>query len=157
MFRLTNFFIATLLTAFLSGVCVAQTIRFVNVDATPGGDGMSWETAYINLFDALDEAAIDSLIEQIWVAQGTYTPDRGQGNQNDSFFLVNDLDLYGGFDGTEDQLDDRDPLKNPTILSGDFNGDDEVIPAEGEVPNLPVFLNYEEGKIAGRVLRGWLD
>jgi len=144
MLRITNFFIATLLTASLCGVCAAQTTRFVNVDAAPGGDGMSWDTAYINLFDALDEAAVNSLIEQIWVAQGLYKPDRGMGNRNDTFELVSGVSLYGGFVGDETELGKQDPQANPTILSGDFNGDDEIVLPVGETPDLPVFLNYDE-------------
>ncbi len=123
----------------------AQTIRFVDADASPRGDGQSWETAYDNPFAALDEAAVDATIDQIWVAQGIYTPDRGQGDIFDNFQLVNGVDVYGGFDGTETQLDQRDPEKNETTLSGDFNGDDVIVfPDEGNIPDLPEFLNYED-------------
>lgn len=144
MLRRTNLLIVMLLTAVLSGVCAAQTIRFVNIDAAPDGDGMSWETVYTNVFEALDDAAVND-VDQIWVAQGTYTPDRGQGDIFDNFQLVNGVDVYGGFDGTETQLDQRDPGKNETTLSGDFNGDDVIQFPIGEIPgDLPIFLNYED-------------
>lgn len=67
MLRRTKLLIAMLLTAILSGVCAGQTIRFVDVDAAPDGDGMSWETAYTNVFEALDDAAVNN-VDRIWVA-----------------------------------------------------------------------------------------
>ena len=108
----------------ISATCQAQEIRFVDGSADVDGDGLSWRTAYDNLIAALDEAAANPSIEQIWVAQGAYTPDRGQGNRSDSFELVGGVGVFGGFVGDEDQLDQRNPEKNVTTLSGDFNGDD---------------------------------
>lgn len=57
---------------------------------------------------------------------------------------MNGVDVYGGFNGTETQLDQRDPEKNETTLSGDFNGDDVIQFPIGEIPDLPIFLNYED-------------
>ena len=43
----------------------------------------------------------------------------------ESDFLINkNLQLYGGFTGTECNLSERDIVAHPTILSGDVNGDD---------------------------------
>jgi hypothetical protein len=60
---------------------------------------------------------------QIWVAAGTYTPGAAR---TDTFQLVNDVAIYGGFAGGETLLSDRDPdpATNGTVLSGDLNGDD---------------------------------
>ena len=58
---------------------------------------------------------------EIWVAAGTYLP----GGTPEATFAINtNLVLLGGFDGTESSAADRDPEENPTILSGDLNGDD---------------------------------
>lgn len=91
--------------------------------AAPGAveDGSSWETAYINLQDALHNA--DCL--EIWVATGVYRP-TGSLDRTISFELRGNLALYGGFFGTETERDARDWTANPTVLSGEINGDDNL-------------------------------
>ncbi|MFW5858044.1 MAG: choice-of-anchor Q domain-containing protein, partial [Planctomycetota bacterium] len=94
------------------------------VDADVSGDsagaGGSWANAFRNLRNAL---AVAQAGDQIWVAEGTYTPtvdlDRGV-----AFELVSDVALYGGFAGNEATLGARDFDANPTVLSGDLFGDD---------------------------------
>ena len=36
------------------------------------------------------------------------------------------MKLYGGFEGNESTLDERDPSKNVTVLSGDIDNNDNV-------------------------------
>ncbi len=103
----------------------AQDIRFVNEIAPPNGDGQSWSTAYQTVQDALAETASDPTITQVWIARGTYAPAVAN-SRDDTFLLVGGVALYGGFAGHEDDLDARDPIANPTVLSGDFAGDDDV-------------------------------
>lgn len=95
-----------------------QAQIFVSANATGNNDGSSWTDAYIDLQSALDDTSDGS----IWIAKGTYVP-----NMKDSarYYLVErEVNLYGGFNGTESNLSDRDPAANKTILSGDVNGDD---------------------------------
>ncbi|MEM1325877.1 MAG: choice-of-anchor Q domain-containing protein [Bacteroidota bacterium] len=65
---------------------------------------------------------------EIWVAQGTYYPDEGVEQTNDdrfaTFVMQNNLQIYGGFDGTETMLSERDSKNNVTILSGDIDQND---------------------------------
>jgi predicted outer membrane repeat protein len=100
-------------------------ILHVDVNAAQGGDGASWSRAFNNLQDAL---AVASQNSEIWVADGTYYPDVGGGQvDNDrlaSFTLVDGVSVYGGFNGTETDLNQRDPETNITILSGDITQDD---------------------------------
>lgn len=121
---MTRAIVNSILLTVLSLPVSAQEVRFVNAAAPPGGDGLTWATAYNKLFLALDEAAISTLIDQVWVASGVYTPNRGTGARTDSFVLVGGLAIYGGFDGTETSLEQRDPAAHVTTLSGDFNGND---------------------------------
>ncbi|HET8829939.1 MAG TPA: T9SS type A sorting domain-containing protein [Pelobium sp.] len=112
---------------------------YVNKNVTGGnGTGDSWENAVPELADALNWAnqnksnwTTDNPL-RIWVAGGTYKPlydylGTANGKEN-TFLLVKNVQIFGGFAGTESNLQDRDlSLKsNASILSGDVNGDDTV-------------------------------
>ncbi len=104
---------ALILTATLTLVAAAahaQTVIYVDDDASPSGDGATWATAYDSLSTALATAQPG---DQIWTAAGTYV-----GN----FTLTLGVELYGGFDGTETELTQRDWAANPTILDGNASG-----------------------------------
>ncbi len=87
---------------------------YVNQNATGVNDGTSWADAYTELYDAVANAGSS---KQIWVATGTYKP-TNIGDRTESFDLS--ASIYGGFNGTETQLSERDWITNPTILSGDI-------------------------------------
>jgi predicted outer membrane repeat protein len=98
---------------------------FVNAMAARGGSGKNWSSAYRDLQDALRSAkACPGQITEIWVAAGTYRPDRETGDRSATFQLLNGVRLYGGFAGHETARDERDPTGNVTILSGDLKDDD---------------------------------
>ncbi|MCB1586022.1 MAG: autotransporter-associated beta strand repeat-containing protein [Xanthomonadales bacterium] len=98
---------------------------YVNSAALVGGDGLTWPTAYTSLQDGL---AIGQLGDEIWVAQGVYYPDEGSSqvdnDQNETFTLIPQVSIYGGFIGTETDREQRNPLTQLTILSGDIQQDD---------------------------------
>ncbi|MGD2094120.1 MAG: C10 family peptidase [Phycisphaerales bacterium] len=102
------------------------SVIYVDVDAAPGAnDGSSWASAFADLQDALEVAAIyPDDVNEIWVAGGIYRPDRNTGFRSFSFQLVNGIGVYGGFAGNETGRQQRNTLINETILSGDINGDD---------------------------------
>jgi len=93
---------------------------YVRHDATGTGTGQTWGDAFIDLQHALDVATPGS---DIWVAAGTYRPDRETGDPGTSFILPGGVSIYGGFAGNELSLDERDLAANPTILNGDFGGE----------------------------------
>lgn len=110
----------------------AQTIYYVNQNASGNNDGTTWNDAFTSLSEALDSANTASGVKEIWVAAGTYKPDAtGLSTPNEAtFYLNNDLiHIYGGFSGSETNLTDADPKLNETILSGDLNSDDSGIPS----------------------------
>lgn len=98
-------------------------IIYVDKDASGSNDGSSWADAYTTLQDALDGASSG---DEIWVAEGTYKPTAqhgGSGERYRSFQMKNGVAIYGGFDGTETQRDQRNWQANPTILSGDIGAE----------------------------------
>lgn len=123
--------VLTLLLLTFSVPVSAQKIIYVDGDAAGSGDGTSWINAYASLQDALAAAEPN---DQVWVASGKYRPDDGTGitpgDRSASFELKSGLRVHGGFLGTESSLSHRDPLVNPTTLSGDLNADDEGFSAK---------------------------
>lgn len=103
-------------------------VVYVKRDAPDGGDGAGWATAMNSLQDALDLSECNDLISYIWVAAGSYTPDRGAnytlGNKSSSFTLRNGITILGGFAGNESNAGERNPLINISELSGDLAAND---------------------------------
>ncbi|WP_146106880.1 T9SS type A sorting domain-containing protein [Polaribacter porphyrae] len=103
----------------------SQVNRFVNPDATGNKNGTSWANAYTSIQDALNAAPTNltpGSIYRIWVKAGVYKP----GNQRINFFHFrkNQIRIYGGFNGTETHISQRNINQNKTILSGDLNDND---------------------------------
>ena len=109
-------------------------------------NGDSWMNALKYLQDALTEAANTPGSDEIWVRAGTYYPDQdcanpdGTGLRQSTFLLdFNNIQLLGGFDGTETLPEQREPADNITVLSGDitFPLEDFCGPGNGRcfVPN----------------------
>ncbi|WP_412465751.1 MBG domain-containing protein [Pedobacter sp. KLB.chiD] len=112
------------------------SLVYVNKNVTGGnGSGDSWANAMVELADALKQAKTNTAINEIWVAKGTYKPkyspqdganfgtDQGRDN---TFLLVNNVKVYGGFAGNESTLGERDLsiAANASILSGDLDSND---------------------------------
>lgn len=97
------------------------TVRYVRQSATGAGTGLSWADAYVDLQDALDDAAVGG-IDYVLVAEGTYQPDRGTNNRSLSFELVSGTQVIGGFAGGELDVSEADPAVHQTTLSGAIGG-----------------------------------
>src|SRR5688500_4616574 len=117
---------------FFANPLYSQSIYYVKATAPPGGDGQSWNTAFTDIQQALDDACNNSP-SQIWIAAHKYYPTQSQDttstgpdDRSNTFTLCNDVELYGGFVGTEAQLDERNWVLNQTILTGDIDRDDTI-------------------------------
>lgn len=97
--------------------------------ASQNPDGLSWDTAFPNLQEAIDAAQMG---QEIWVAEGVYHPteiDPFSAAKNSAdlrartFYLKEGIAIVGGFAGTENSISER-PGNLKTVLSGDFNQDD---------------------------------
>jgi len=93
---------------------------YVDIDATGTNDGSSWENAYTDLQSALSTSTPST----IWVAEGTYMPSLQDTMIYFSFGAGHGI--FGGFNGTETEGGQRDPITNLTIIEGDIDGDDVV-------------------------------
>lgn len=90
------------------------------------GGGSGWNDALGSLSNALNIAYNCTGITEIWVKKGTYKPSGYPynasltGPRHNAFYLINNVTIYGGFDGDEVTAAQRDPGANQTILSGDI-------------------------------------
>lgn len=97
-------------------------IIYVKQDATGLNDGTNWENAYTDLSTAINS----SQSGQIWVTEGLYFPSTdldGEIPTNPklkTFKLKLNIAIYGGFVGVETDLDQRNWINHPTILSGNI-------------------------------------
>jgi hypothetical protein len=103
----------------------ADILRVDRTNGSCSGDGTGWESdAFKYLQDALTEADPG---DEIWVAAtATYYPDEdcdnpgGTDNPELSFEMIAGVEVYGGFAGDEDELEERDIVANETILGGEI-------------------------------------
>ncbi len=92
---------------------------YVHASATGNNNGSDWTNAYISLQSALTHTQYCSNINEIWVASGVYKPM----SETTPISIPADMQVYGGFDGTETTLDERKTgfNGNITYLSGDIS------------------------------------
>lgn len=116
---------AVMALMFLLSALPVAAIPFCYVN--PGhedGTGNDWNHS-MPLADALASTGCT----QVWVAGGhAYFPGPA-GHPEYSFVVRGGVKVYGGFfavPGTEGDLSQRDPMHNPSVLSGDIDGDDVV-------------------------------
>ncbi|MGV3460441.1 MAG: choice-of-anchor Q domain-containing protein [Flavobacterium sp.] len=107
----------------------AQTIRYVKEGGT--GNGASWTDASGDLQLMINNSTSG---DQVWVARGTFKPNRKFGSnsisanhQDNTFTLKTGVSVYGSFAGTETAVGERKVEDNPTVLSGDFSSNDTEV------------------------------
>ena len=108
-------------------------IIYVDADAVGANNGSSWADAFVYLQDGLAAAEAG---DEIFVAEGIYRPDEGEGQtdgeKSSTFALFSGVGVYGGYIGSGAQEpNERNIDEYETILSGDLDGNDE-----------PGFVNY---------------
>ena len=103
----------------------AAVEEFINVGGLSGwrgrNTGLTWADAYRDIHSAFKRAA-KGCGSQIWVAAGTYKPARYPDSESPGFQLLEGIDIYGSFSGTETSPDQRifnDPC-NASIFYEEF-------------------------------------
>lgn len=99
----------------LYGVSTKYYVDASKTDDT--GNGLTWGTAKKYLQSAINLSVSG---DQIWVKAGTYKPTTGS-DRSISFNMKSGVAIYGGFNGSETLLSERDFVTNITILSGDID------------------------------------
>ena len=92
---------------------------YVDANATGANHGGSWADAFTSLKFALDVIPQNA---DVWVKEGTYTPDAGTGDRNARFQLKSGQKVLGGFPSNiaNPTYADRDVDAYETILSGEI-------------------------------------
>lgn len=94
----------------------------------PEYDGLRWDTAFEDPGDALKKTRGTPYDTYVWIREGTYTAQRPF--RKGALPLRRNVNLYGGFDGSEESLDPEtwDPDPADTIIDGSIA--DKGEPAE---------------------------
>jgi predicted outer membrane repeat protein len=72
---------------------------------------------------SLQSALANAACSEIWVRDGVYFPTTTS-DTSISFSIRPNVAVYGGFNGNESSLDQRDPVAHVTVLSGDIDQND---------------------------------
>jgi hypothetical protein len=132
----------------------SSKIWHVDAEVANSGDGTSWSQAFKTLGEALHKSSICGMPDSIFVAEGTYFPDRPADNQTktdpnnraNSFSMLPNVKLLGGYPKGGGN---RDPGKFATILSGDLG-------TKGEVNDNAHHVVIAAGKLGNALLDGFI-
>jgi parallel beta-helix repeat protein len=101
------FLLAVILS--LPSSATQATVYFISTNGSDALPGTSWASAKLTISAAISTAAAG---DEIWVARGTYSG---------HWTLKPDIALYGGFNGTEADLNERNWSTNLSVLWGTTN------------------------------------
>ncbi len=102
--------------------CQSPCVRYVDATANSSGNGLNWAEAFTTLQQGVD-AAHCAVTEcpsiqncQVWIARGSYPV--WVSSREDTLRVWSFVELYGGFDGSETALEQRDIENHPVIIDG---------------------------------------
>ena len=113
----------------IENCCPSSSKIFVDASVSNSGNGSSWLMAIDDLQDAIDMACTCS-IDTVWIADGTYIPSLDTlGNvpadeRDATFYFDKSMVLYGGFEGNESRISERNIHENKSIISGEIGHSD---------------------------------
>jgi len=159
----TDRLLASSLSIAVASSLHAQTHVYVDDDAPAGGDGMSWNSAFCDLHDAIDLATQLGMNRgEIRIAGGVYTPDRGTGDRAMAFSVPGArageplFRMFGGFAGLANQgaPDTRNRILYRTTISGDLEGDDISGGVNIDDNSERLVLLGQDGSVVGPIASG---
>ncbi len=108
---------------------------YVDADSSHAGNGKNWSEAVTSLQEAIDLARDG---DAIWVKQGTYYP-------SSAILLNKAVAIYGGFNGTETQIPQRNWQNNVTTVDGQNIESCFLLTADAVIDGFTVTNGYTEG------------
>ena len=106
----------TVLITMVLALSVQINANIIYVIQGATGNGSSWSNAFGSFTSAIAAANTG---DEIWIAKGTYHPTI-TADRTASFLIPDGVKVYGGFEGIETELNQRNFVKNATILSGEL-------------------------------------
>ena len=97
----------------------SSSISAAVVYVKPNAESAAWgskQNVYTNLQEAINNTVSG---DEIWVAAGTYYTTTDY-DRDKYYELNNPVKIYGGFNGTETSIEERNWVVNKTILSGNI-------------------------------------
>ena len=135
---LKHLFLFVLLLGTLAAPSAHAATIYVNGNMKTSGTGKNWSQAKRTIGEAIDQATSGT---QIWIASGTY---------HEALTMKGGVSLYGGFQGGETKLSERNPIKNPTII------DASMIAKLKEV-SVVTINNVTNIRLDGLIIKGGSD
>jgi uncharacterized protein YjdB len=135
--------ILTLLCTLFCTTLIAQQRYYINGAATGTNTGTSWANAFTTISAAYTKVTAG---DTLWIAKGTYLSTTNT-DRLKSMSFQDGVKVYGGFNGDETVLSQRDWANNQTVLSGDIG-----VPGDNSDNSYHVLK--VSGQIAGLVLDG---
>ena len=106
--------VVILLILGLAASLQAGQVFYVSTSGNDANDGLSWATAFADVQKGIDAAAAVATNEspsEVWIAAGTY-------KHGSAMTMKNNVEIYGGFAGTETSKEERIAGQNKTYLDG---------------------------------------
>lgn len=122
-----------------------STTYYVKCDGSNMNDGLSWSSPFLTVDHALSSSTSG---DSIWVCSGYY-----HSNEFD-FRLMPGMALYGGFQGTEESLEDRPQALLPTVID---RNQKTAIMNYGTIEGISLINGYGMGSSGGIMNYGTLE
>ena len=143
--------ISTVITILvLCCLCTVAHCAVIRVSTTGnnGNDGSSWALAKLTIASALSAASSG---DEVWVKAGSYAASA-------TISLVEGVNVYGGFAGTESSLQDRTlDWQSPSTIDGSTNYSDNgsTVKAPTGVTVATIFDGFKVTGGSGTLLSGY--
>ncbi len=108
------------------------TVWYVKTDGSDLNNGQSWNFAFATIQRAVTSAAAS---DKIWVSAGTYFPQI-------SIRVDKPVSIYGGFNGSETGLEERDWITHVTTVDGNNGVSSFYVTADARIDGFTITNGY---------------